>query len=488
MEKVNAMKKVALFMMIVGLAVVFTACQGAVGPAGDDGTDGTPGDPGAQGPEGAQGPQGPPGFSHLITKESAKPLWINDGVPARGTVPIGTMLTGHDGVDVPLPTTINPRDFFLGGTDTLTYSLRAFDWDGDGSNSDLAIIDPASVFTIVLADGMLTIDKRATGAHTLNPAMDSPHYSYGSQVRIRAIDSVTKQEANAEIVVVRNKRPDTDYITVDGAEVIVTGTVTVGEQSGFPEGADATEKMDPCNAINVVCLDLVNPDGDDGTDDKWFHDNYDEYLMYTPTPTAASAGYVSAVMGYDHDDTDRTDKSAYLLMVTGLKAGVDTAGTTPVVKMTEIEVIATDAGGLPTEVGNEAVWVVNVDPAPRAKPGVTPEAREVTSPTPANDRTNGVSILDDVRLFFEDNEVEDLTFSAKIKTGTNTSNAIAAPTGQTDMIDGDDNLVVVGINAGTAVITITASEPIAENNEDTNNADDPMLGQTATLDVTVTVK
>ena len=45
MEKVSAMKKVALFLMIVGLAVAMVACQGAVGPkAGDQGDQGDQGD------------------------------------------------------------------------------------------------------------------------------------------------------------------------------------------------------------------------------------------------------------------------------------------------------------------------------------------------------------------------------------------------------------------------------------------------------------
>ena len=49
MEKVSAMKKVALFLMIVGLTVAMVACQGAVGPKGDDGDDGADGADGAAG-------------------------------------------------------------------------------------------------------------------------------------------------------------------------------------------------------------------------------------------------------------------------------------------------------------------------------------------------------------------------------------------------------------------------------------------------------
>ena len=45
MEKVSAMKKIALFMMIVGLAVALVACQGPVGKPGDKGETGDKGDP-----------------------------------------------------------------------------------------------------------------------------------------------------------------------------------------------------------------------------------------------------------------------------------------------------------------------------------------------------------------------------------------------------------------------------------------------------------
>ena len=107
---------------------------------------------------------------------------------------------------------------------------------------------------------------------------------------------------------------------MDIDDVIVTGIVTVGEQSGFRAGADEDYKKDPCNAINAVCLNLVNPDGDDdenADDDRWFHDNYNEYLTYAPTPTAASVWYVTAAMGYDYDASASAsaDTPASLLMV-----------------------------------------------------------------------------------------------------------------------------------------------------------------------------
>ena len=136
--------------------------------------------------------------------------------------------------------------------------------------------------------------------------------------------------------------------------------------------------------------------------------------------------------------------------------------------------------------GQVPVWVVNVDPRPVVKAGVSPNTREVTSPT--GDLTTGFSILTDVSRFFSDNTPLTLEFSAKIK--TNTAGAIVAPADAEDLIDSSNNLVVVGLSPGTAVITITASEPVpdANQNQDPNNPTTPRLGQTATLDVTVTVK
>ena len=43
MEKVSAMKKIALFMMIVGLAVALVACEGPVGTPGEKGREGRQG-------------------------------------------------------------------------------------------------------------------------------------------------------------------------------------------------------------------------------------------------------------------------------------------------------------------------------------------------------------------------------------------------------------------------------------------------------------
>ena len=483
MEKVNAMKKVVLFLMVVALAVVFTACQEAVGNDGDDGAAGDPGTQGPQGDPGDPGPQGPSGFSGLIAMQEVKPLWVNDGPDARGKSTIGTSLIGPDGVAIPLPASIDPADFFFGGTDMVSYSLVPWNFDeewaggdGDGTGTPNAIIDPMSVFTVSMEAGMLTIATRAIGARLADdeyddyvPA-DEHHYGRGTQFRLVARDGVTNIVAHSDTIsIVRNRQPNTDD---------AGGTVTVGEQDGFPADATPAQKMDPCNAINVVCVNVVDPDGENGDDDRWFRDWMDQYLKYTPTPTAASDGFVSAAMGYKYNDANIDNAPAYFLMVTGLKAGVD-ADSNPAAKMTEIEVIATDEGGLKTKAGEEAVWVVNVDPAPRVKTGIPPSTSPITLPT-----TSPTNVLPNVARLFEDN-LAGLIFTAKIMPD---ALAIEEPTAGDDssLLDASQNLMVMGLSPGTAVITITASEPYSETN--TNAADAPMLGQSITLDVTVTVK
>ena len=84
MEKMNAMKKIALFLTVVAVAVVFAACQGAVGPQGPKG------DPGAAGQPGQPGQQGPQGESPLAAKTGAATiLLINDIKKADDTTTVG---------------------------------------------------------------------------------------------------------------------------------------------------------------------------------------------------------------------------------------------------------------------------------------------------------------------------------------------------------------------------------------------------------------
>ena len=357
---------------------------------------------------------------------------------ARGNPTIGTSLIGPGGTSLAFPASIDPKDFFFGGTDKVTYTLIGWDWDGyrdeNAPHNEVdqphGLIDPKSVFNITVNtnDEMLTIVKRAAteGPHAapdvepgcaVEDSNRSPaqrracdlahghHYGHGSEVVIEARDPETGLKADTRITVVRNGRPNTNH---DGVELL---SAIVGEQASFPTGAD---KKDPCNAFNVYCVDVTYDDpGTQNMDENWFWDAYadDEYLVYTAMRAAASAGYVSAVMGYNYNDySPRRQGPAYLLMVTGLRAGVDATSGNPAPKQTKIEVIATDDGGLHTKAGEEAVLVVTVDPAPITK------GMPVVGPATVTSAGLGleVDVITDVTRFFVDNN--DLVYSAKIKT------------------------------------------------------------------------
>ena len=122
MEKVSAMKKVALFLMIVGLAVAMVACQGAVGPKGD----------GADGADGAAGQSGLDGIDALGEKPGAvKVLAFNNAVATPES-------------DAVSERTISMHDYFVGGNEP------KFSATGGGTAVALAWDDAGVELTITV--------------------------------------------------------------------------------------------------------------------------------------------------------------------------------------------------------------------------------------------------------------------------------------------------------------------------------------------------
>ena len=123
MEKVSAMKKVALFLMtkrvarpmkfaafisiIISVAVMFAACQGAVGPQGPKGDPGTDGAPGTAGTPGTPGSSG---TNALSAKPNSPAIMIND-VKEDGSDVIGA-----------LPGDLNAASYFRGGKEPVKFT------------------------------------------------------------------------------------------------------------------------------------------------------------------------------------------------------------------------------------------------------------------------------------------------------------------------------------------------------------------------------
>ena len=141
MGKMNAMKKIVLFLTVVAVAVVFAACQGAVGPKGDKGD---PGESGESGESGQPGQPGPQGESPLVAKTGpATVLLINDIEKADTTVVVGE------------PETFDIASEFSGGTDVTFKAAKSTTRDTaeDANPNDV----DSSHYEIKLTGSMLTV-------------------------------------------------------------------------------------------------------------------------------------------------------------------------------------------------------------------------------------------------------------------------------------------------------------------------------------------
>ena len=177
MEKVSAMKKVALFLMIVGLAVALVACQGAVGPQGPKGDDG------ADGTDGTDGTHGTDGTDALLATNIPGIYYVNDKAGATATDPT---VYGDD------PEPFSVAGHFIGGTGERTYEGK-----------DLVV---NLYYTVeVSADGMVTLTVRDDNndGDTTNETVPTGDGLSAATFSILATDE-NDISATKEFTVVRN--------------------------------------------------------------------------------------------------------------------------------------------------------------------------------------------------------------------------------------------------------------------------------------------
>jgi hypothetical protein len=444
MEKVSAMKKIALFLMIVGLAVALVACEGAVGPrgpqgpAGKDGAAGTPGTPGTPGPM---------GHNALVVKAYDNPpvISVNDQVVAN-VVQVGDVSA----------VSASAADWFDGGTPPVSYSLVKY--EDDGAQVDFPA-DSVFIVAVNKESGAITVTARKADTTVTVVDTEDGNWIGGTQFIVKATDAngVTAQTpepptdgatTNMMVSVKRNRVPVASTAARDatnrtGATATTKIPVTVGTMDGFAAGATDAAKADACNRIDTSCVTAADPPLS-LTLASYFIDEDEASLMYTPS----TSPYVSTSVS-----------SSGVLMVTGITAG-DKKDGVPQERTIDLEVIATDAGGLPSDLA--AVFAVTIDPPPERKAG-----SQIPSPEAATSLETATSVLSDLDRFIVDNAPETLVYAVKEASDPAEVLTTVTLTG----VDGDSMRtsegsvaieVTTAAHAGDATIEVTVTDAIGQ--------------------------
>ena len=428
MEKVSAMKKVALFMMtkrvarpmkfaafisiIISVVVLFAACQaGPAGQAGADGKDGQDGVDGVDGNDGLGSPQALP---------SIDPILIND-VQEDGSTVAGAVPTG-----------LNASSYFRGGKAPIKYKADRIDGRDDSDASNPMVTAADNIYYDLKVDkdtGAITIEKLAV----VSDNNSSEWYAIGDSFSITAEDADGFKGSTSEIWVKRNRAPTAG--TLGG--VLQSNTdemaLVVGNQPGMPvdpaskEEADAT--ADSCDDLNTQCVSaselammFTTTDGDDLT-----------YVPRSKNPTSVS---VAA-------DSDG-------LIITGHQPVLDDG----VAQNVSLFFKAVDGNDLAS--AEHTVFVV-VDPMPviSGLPTAVSVKKAVTSATVTEDV---IGVMTEFITNKDGANVEEaVSLSIVAADGTASTQTITTPY-FIAMIDQAQNLDITTRNVGSQSITILVEE------------------------------
>jgi hypothetical protein len=432
------MKKVALFMMIVGLAVAMVACQGAVGPTGDDGATGPRGPQGPQGDSGATGPVGP---SPIAAKTGAGTvLLVDDVTKADDTVSVG----GAETFDV--------SSEFSGGDSSVTYKAAMSATD--------AAATPAP-YTISLTGSMLTVTlASATAANYTEPVTPATgEVTLGGAYAITLSATYNDVTVTRPLYVLRNQAPRTvgdtgvtgigriDNVRLGSQEAARDATVPHKDWTATADAAiegndwpdDAANAYIKCSMLNVCTITLVN-----AANDAHFQDDGD--LTYTATADKANVTVASTANG----------KSIILTGVTTTMAA--SKANTFASEGVTVTVTATDAGGMYAT--NYLKVIVDARPVPGADVGPTAFVFPAA--------TVGDTITIPLASYATDPEGADVTFYLADSSRAANNKATATIT--------DGNLVVTsGAFTGPRTFNLRAYEPVIDHAMDTT-ATSPAIG------------
>ena len=268
------MKFAAFISIIISVAVLFVACQGAVGPAGADGKDGV------DGVDGTDGVDGQPAFQPLATKEKSPFVVISDAEDADGTT-------------IPGPAATIDLAEYIRGSAERTYGTPT---SGTTTTAD-------QVFDAKIEGSMLTITPKAT-----QPAGDAAAYAV-EIFKVAISDGGESMPIELDIPARRNRAPTAP--TSDGA-----GEVGTQVPATAPDSASVCPAADEC----YIVVEFGDPDG--------ATESSAEKLSFTATsPDTAKVEVVSVDNGED-EDGNALPLVAWVV-VKGISSTWDNAETNP---------------------------------------------------------------------------------------------------------------------------------------------------------------
>ena len=299
MEKVSAMKKVALFMMtkrvvrpmkfaafisiIISVAVMLAACQGPVGKPGDDGTTGP------TGPTGPKGPAGDDGVPALNDKVGDTVFITKAGTAADEDVDPATEA-------VPLVIEVNVGNYFVGGNPV----GRAYE----------LFSGPVPILPTTVTHGL----EGSTLTLTVDDEWEPPTGETPDYVFTVSADDTDGQQARATINVRSNAAPTRAFNTATEVTVGTTDAAVVDN-----DDMTTTYGSDPvsCGMLNECVIDLAAAFADNNAGD--------DFTLTLDDIDEDDVGKVAAVIeGTKLTITGMKAAAAFSLMVKGTdEAGID---------------------------------------------------------------------------------------------------------------------------------------------------------------------
>ena len=356
------MKFAAFISIIISVAVIFAACQGAVGPKGPKGDDG------ADGVDGTDGTAGAPAFQPLSAKAESPSVVITDATDEDDMVVAGAAQT------------IDLADYIYGTAErkygTPTSTLNA----------------AAQVFDAKLDGSMLTITPKAPQP---TPA------SYVVQTfTVMISDGGESTAIPLEIPARRNQKPVTPTDVDPEAEGQV-GTQALAEP---PDDVLACGTADG----NECYIDVTFTDPDFLVDSN----AAEEKLTFTAT-SSDTTKFVVVSVGNGVDQSMMTQPLVARVVVRGVASTWDAdAGPPAAHDPVDVIIVATDEGG--ATVRGKAQIEVDGEPTATTVPGGTVSASQLTF------------TIGDVTGYFTDPDGGDdeLTYEAAVTGGD--KNAVTA--------------------------------------------------------------